>query len=385
MKTYKLSIIFFLLFNHVVSTAGGFIESRLIFQNNNRETKKQPLKKIQVISIMQKVANWQFINQPNVKYDEREWMNATLFRGIMELANISHENDKYLNWLLAMGNRNNWRPYKRTYHADDIGICQIYLDLYKLDQNIKMIEPTQTRTDWRINNQPSSSLNIDYSDTTTLQRWSWCDALFMAPPVYAQMYNITHDQKYLDFMDKEYKVTYNFLYDKKEKLFFRDCTYFTKKESNGEKVFWGRGNGWVLGGLVKILKELPKDCEKRKFYEDLFKDMCEKIGQLQDKKGYWHASLLDPEAYPNPEMSCTGFYVYALAYGINSGLIDRGTYLPKVIKGWKALNKAVFSDGKLGWIQPIGGDPQKVTKDMTEVYGVGAFLLASSEVYKLAL
>ena len=51
----------------------------------------------------------------------------------------------------------------------------------------------------------------------------------------------------------------NYLYDKEEHLFYRDHRYFAKREANGKKVFWGRGNGWVLGGLVEILQALPKD------------------------------------------------------------------------------------------------------------------------------
>ena len=49
-----------------------------------------------------------------------------------------------------------------------------------------------------------------------------------------------------------------------------------------------------------------------------------------------------------------------------------------------ALTRAVETDGKLGWVQPVGADPKKVTRDMTELYGTGAFLMAASEIYKLA-
>jgi rhamnogalacturonyl hydrolase YesR len=111
--------------------------------------------------------------------------------------------------------------------------------------------------------------------------------------------------------------------------------------------------------------------------------MADKLATLQDSSGYWHASLLDPRSYPAPETSATAFYVYGLAWGIANGLLDRGTYLPVVQKGWEALVKAVHPDGKLGWVQPIGADPKKVTSDMTEVYGVGGFLLAGSEIYKM--
>ena len=35
-----------------------------------------------------------------------------------------------------------------------------------------------------------------------LERWSWADALFMAPPVYAALSKMTKDPKYVTFMQK---------------------------------------------------------------------------------------------------------------------------------------------------------------------------------------
>ena len=53
--------------------------------------------------------------------------------------------------------------------------------------------------------------------------------------------------------------TSEYLYDKQENLYYRDSTYFDKREANGKKVFWGRGNGWVMGGLVRMLQYLPSN------------------------------------------------------------------------------------------------------------------------------
>ncbi len=185
-------------------------------------------------------------------------------------------------------------------------------------------------------------------------------------------------------MNKEYKATYDYLFDKEENLFYRDRRYFGKKEANGKKVFWGRGNGWVLGGLAEILQALPKKDKNRDFYAKLFVTLCTRVAELQSPDGYWHASLLDPASYPSPETSATGFIVYALAYGVNEGLLDKNTFAPVITKGWQAMLDAVAPDGKLGYVQPIGADPRKVTRDMTEVYGVGAFLLAGNQIYKMA-
>ena len=204
------------------------------------------------------------------------------------------------------------------------------------------------------------------------------------PPVYAKLYALTKDKRYLDFLNKEYKATYDHLYDKEERLFYRDRRYFDKREANGKKVFWGRGNGWVLGGLAEILQVLPKEEPSRAFYQEVVVELATLVAGLQSSDGYWHASLLDPASYPSPETSATGFIVYALAYGVNEGLLDKKAFMPVIKKGWKALVDAVEPDGKLGYVQPIGADPRKVTRDMTEVYGVGAFLLSGCQIYKMS-
>lgn len=176
--------------------------------------------------------------------------------------------------------------------------------------------------------------------------------------------------------------TYHHLYDWTNHLFFRDDSYFGKQEANGTKVFWGRGNGWVLAGIANILELLPKDSGLRPFYVQLFVELAAQLSKLQDDQGFWHASLLDPDSYPSPETSSTALITYGLAYGLNHHLLDT-SYLPVVRKAWKALTSTVDQNGKVGWVQPIGADPKKVTREMTAVYGVGAFLMAGTEIIKL--
>ena len=337
--------------------------------------------KNQLLETMERVADWQIENHKKAKFHDLDWTNATFYIGLMDFSLLSKDK-KYYQWLKDLGSKYQWQPYFHMYIADDIAISQVYLDMYRIEGDLQMFNPTRARTEWVINH-PSVSHLFWGRGSTSFDRWSWCDALFMAPPVYAQMYNITKDVRFLEFMDREFRATYDLLYDKEEQLFLRDYRFLTQREKNGKKVFWGRGNGWVVGGLVKLLKELPESSHYHIFYKKLFVDMCERISELQDEDGYWHASLLDTKAYPNPETSSSAFFVYALAYGINSGLLDKDKYLPVIEKGWKALKAAVFPNGKLGWVQPVGFSPENTTKETTEVYGAGAFLLAGSEVYKI--
>lgn len=345
------------------------------------------LDKYAVTEAMEAVADWQISQTGSVKHHPLDWTNGALYTGMMSLAKVS-DKPKYLEWLAQIGRKFSWQPYFRMYHADDLVVSQMYLDMYRLKQKNKdsyrILMPTQARLDYVISHPSVGSLLLNYGDAQTLERWSWCDALFMAPPVYTKMYQITGDEKYLDFMDQEYKATYDFLYDKDESLFYRDYRFFPDKklEENGKKVFWGRGNGWVVAGLAIMLEELPSDHKLQGFYKKLFVDMIQKIASLQGEDGFWHASLLDPGAYPSPEVSSTAFFTYAMAFGINQGWLNKSEFQARIEKAWIALNSAIFPDGKLGWIQPIGEDPKKVTSEMTEVYGVGGFLLAGTEILK---
>ena len=94
--------------------------------------------------------------------------------------------------------------------------------------------------------------------------------------------------------------------------------------------------------------------------------------------------MLAPDSWPGPETSGTAFFTYALARGINAGLLDHGDYAPVVRRGWSALVRAVRPDGKLGYVQSPDDGPGQTDPDQTEIYGTGAFLLAGSEVYRLA-
>lgn len=358
--------------------------SRILAQKSSMD--KKPVAK-DIKSVMTRIADWQ-VKTP-LTHTGADWTNGALYAGMAEWAKIAGD-DKYYNWLVEMGDKNGWTYMHRKdprgrYHADDYCVGQMYIELYRKYKDSGMISPLRTYFDEILRNPSKVGMEFVFKDTYwATERWSWCDALFMGPTVWAKMANVTGERKYLDFMFNEFKATTDYLYSREDKLYFRDSRYFAQTEANGAKMFWGRGNGWVFASLPIIIMELPAEYENKAYFENIFKEMGAKIISLQDEKGYWHASMLDPASYPNPEMSATGFFVYGLAWGINNGYLDKKTYMPVVMKGWNAMKDAVWPDGKVGWIQPIGENPKNVTREMTEVYGVGAFLLAGTELIKLA-
>jgi unsaturated rhamnogalacturonyl hydrolase len=336
-----------------------------------------------VLSIMERVADWQLAH-PSA-HRTTDWTQAAGDAGMMALAGIASD-PKYRDALLAMGEANGWKPGPRLYHADDLAIGQTYAGLYFLYRDPKMIAPLRSRLDAILSAPPNvESLDFHQPFDQAAQLWSWCDSLFMAPPVWMQLFAATGDERYLDFAVKNWWRTTDYLYDPSEHLYFRDSTYFDRRETNGKKIFWSRGNGWVMAGLVRMLQLLPANHPSRARFERLFQEMAETILGDQQPDGLWRSSLLDPDSYPLKESSGSGFYAYALAWGVNQGLLDGAKFKPAIRKAWTAVVDSVDGEGKLTHVQPIGSDPKTFAEDSTEVYGVGAFLLAGSEVYRMVV
>lgn len=335
-----------------------------------------------VLRIMEKVANWQLNDwkQHGMRYRGYDWTNGACYTGFMALGEIDH-NPVYLETMYTIGDSLHWNTEPNRFTADDYCIGQMYAQMAILKNRPALIARFKTLADSIIAKPHNESL--EWKNDIYSREWAWCDALFMGPPALAYLATATGDRKYLDIAVKLWLKTTDYLFDKKENLYYRDSRFFTQYEANGKKVFWSRGNGWVMGGLVRMLENMPADYPERPKFVELYKKMAAKIASLQNADGSWHAALLDPSSYPIKETSGTGFYCYALAYGINHQLLDAAQYLPVVKKAWAAMVTSVHPDGKLGYVQQIGEKPETVTYDDTEVYGVGAFLLAGSEVMKL--
>ena len=322
---------------------------------------------------MKLVANWQLKRLPADA--QVDWTWAALYTGFMAVPD-KVAGDKYKQAMFRVAEQLHWQPGPRAMHADDLAIGQMYMEQHFIHHDATMMAPLRARLDAQI-------ATPDPRDPTR-PLWWWCDALFMAPPVYADMAAATGDQKYLAHMNHEWDVTTALLYDRSKHLYFRDASYLDKREKNGEPLFWSRGNGWVMGGIVRVLKELPPDSPLRAKYVVLLKEMAAETLSIQGKDGLWRPGLLDAGAYPLPEISGSAFITYAMAYGVNEGILDRATYWPAVEKAWAGMLTHVYADGRLGCIQPIGAAPGAYTETTSYVYGVGAFLLAGSEIYREA-
>ncbi|RYF20319.1 MAG: glycoside hydrolase family 88 protein [Flavobacteriales bacterium] len=341
-----------------------------------------------VLAIINKANNyWQANNKAEVR---SFWDHAAYHTGNMEAYSIT-KNEAFRQYSEKWAIHNQWKGAKSTDKSKwkysygesddyvlfgDYQICfQTYIDLYNLNPDEQKIARAKEVMEYQM-----STPKNDY--------WWWADGLYMVMPVMTKMYKLTGNQQYLDKLHEYFTYANSIMYDKKTGLYYRDAKYVypKHKSSNGGKDFWARGDGWVFAGLAKVLKDLPAKDKHRKEYINKYKKMAKAIIKSQQEEGYWTRSMLDPQHAPGKETSGTAFFTYGLLWGINNGYLKEKTYLPAALKAWNYLAKtALQEDGRVGYVQPIGEKAipgQVVNANSTANFGVGAFLLANSEMFR---
>ncbi len=310
------------------------------------------------------------------------WTRAVYYEGLMALYAVNPDK-AYYDYAVSWGNAHKWglRDGVATRNADNQCCGQTYIDLYEIDPQPERIKDIQASIDLML-----------ISDKT--DDWDWIDALQMAMPVFAKLYKITGDERYAERMYEMYFDTKEKqgLFNPKDNLWWRDKDFLPPyKEPNGEDCYWSRGNGWVVAALVRVLDIIPADAPHRDEYLQTYLKMIKALVPLQRPDGFWNASLHDPTNFGGKETTGTALFVYGMAWGVNNGYLKASRYKPIIAKAWNAMAKeAVHPDGFLGYVQGTGKEPkdgQPVTynsKPDFEDYGLGCFLLAGSEVYKMA-
>lgn len=342
-----------------------------------------PLSLEGVYDLMRRVADWQLANPlkgRNFKRNQLDWLYGAFYTGLMRFYQLSSA-EHYADEMINIGDQLDWELLHDIFHADRLVIADVWADLYEERENPEYIDKARWAMDIHLARNYEELTDVRFTDNPAkFEWWTWCDALYMAPPSFVSMSKVTGNPKYLEYADKQWWKTSDYLYSKEDSLYFRDDRFFEDLSENGTKIFWSRGNGWVLAGLARLLEDMPADYPNREKFEIQYLEMAHKILRIQDKDGLWRVSLIDPEYLDMGESSGSAFYTFALAWGINNGLLDE-SYKPAVKKAWVALSEHVNDWGRLGYVQQVAGSPYPFYDDQWQVYASGAYLLAGCEIY----
>ena len=338
--------------------------------------------KSEVLAVMSLVGDYAQTRYPASV--EAYWHDGVYHIGMMALFDASKSVDT-LAYTETFGNYNGWildRDVIAANRNNRLAAAQSWIAAHGAS-------PVADIADTRAEIADQSALSL--AEVTS--SYFYVDSQFMALPAFAMMGKLDNNDSYFDRLYELFNYTKSTLglYDSSAHLYYRDPSYIypARKTPGGGKVFWSRGNGWALAALARILPQLPANDPARAEYVTTFRQMSAALRAVQRSDGLWNMSLYDPAHYPGPEVSGTALFVYGMAWGINNGLLSKATYKPVVAQAWNAMvTQAVHPNGKLGYVQGVHQQPipaTQVTYESSTNFGVGVFLLAGSEVVKMAV
>lgn len=301
------------------------------------------------------------------------WARSAYYSGNQRAARVlTHRS--YVNWAFTWGSANQWLIGPEGANNANAFCCgQTYLDLYQLNPQLTFITDITNRVNAWVASSATNQL-------------TWIDAFYMAGPTFARMGKLTGNTNYYSKLWSMYSYLKDglALYDASASLWYRDTTYLypAHQTANGQKIFWSRGNGWVFAGLARVIEQMPTNAPHYSDYVTMFQTMAPAIKAVQGTDGLWRTSLLDPAQYPGPETSGTGFFTYGLAWGVRNGFLPASDYTNSIALAWNGLtNQLLSASGFLGYVQIVASAPGVAYATNTADFGVGAFLLAGSELY----
>ena len=234
----------------------------------------------------------------------------------------------------------------------------------------------------------------------------WLDGLYMGGPFYAE-YAMLFEEPAFDDIANQFIWMEKHARDAKTGLLYHAWDEskeqkWANKETGTSPHFWARAMGWYSDAIVDALDYFPVNHPKRKALIDILNRLVNALEKFQDKEtGLWYdvMNYNGPDKEKNYfEASASCQFTYAIAKGVRKGYlpaaklaIARKAYAGIVKRFIKVENGQTNLHGTVK-VSGLGGNPYR--DGSFEYYmsepvivndpkGVGAFLLASTEMEKL--
>ena len=217
----------------------------------------------------------------------------------------------------------------------------------------------------------------------------WVDSLMMYTVFAGQWGKLKGDKELISFALSQPMKFAQVLQAPKSGLFWH--AYFFQKHQTvpADQNFWLRGNGWALTSFIELIDAFTGELEWR--FEigqiiEIFQSLAKSIIQYQKKNGAFE-TILNRPGHSYDETSGTMLVAYAFAKAHRLGLLD-DRYLISAQKAFafgqtqlKKSKNGLSLGGISGPTNPGSGFTYKLVPRKSDLhYGVGAFLLAASEL-----
>lgn len=216
------------------------------------------------------------------------------------------------------------------------------------------------------------------------RRWTlWADDLYMSVVFLSRMAGLTGDRRYLDDAIRQVVNFHRHLFDERAGLMYHN---WYSDDGRPGVAFWGRANGWALLAQVDLLDRVARDDPRRDTLLVLLRRHLEGVVRRQDASGLWHQLLDRDDSFL--ETSASAMFTYALARAVDRGYVEP-RFAAVARRGWIGVASRVRADGAIeGTCAGTGvsdslADYYRRPTPLNDVHGIGAVLLAGSEMLRL--
>ena len=157
------------------------------------------------------------------------------------------------------------------------------------------------------------------------------DQIYTKGVFMARMGELTGEQKYFDYCVEQVLETDNLFYDPLTGLYDH---YYYAHLAVTNRIKWMRGTGWAAMGIVNILSCLPKDHPGYDKVLNVFHKIVIGVSAYQTRSGLWRHLVDRSDCFE--ETSGSTYIVYAIAKGINIGVLDP-LYRDVAMAGWHGI------------------------------------------------
>ena len=166
----------------------------------------------------------------------------------------------------------------------------------------------------------------------------WVDSLMMFsvfPAVYAKDHN---DQAMMEIAARQPRILAKYLQDPKDGLWYH--SYWVKQHTHypRKKIYWGRGNGWVIAALPMILEAIGEHEEKENIVAMLRKT-SEALLPYQRTDGAFE-TVINKVGKTYRELSFTALVAFGWMKAVRLGYLDK-KYLEPALKAYQCVVDAL--------------------------------------------
>jgi unsaturated rhamnogalacturonyl hydrolase len=286
-----------------------------------------------------------------------KWMwGEALFGYALSLLDEYAESDTYTPFLAAYCDHYTKHP-PRVDQSDTVAPALITYQMQKKTGNPAYRALTERCVDYIRNEPRLLEDSVNHLGNSLEGRFYpksvWVDSLMMFsvfPSRYAREQN---DAEMMDIAARQPRVMAKYLLDPEDQLWYH--AYWVKQRTHypGSRIFWGRGNGWVICALPMILEQIGEHPERAAIV-DILKATSAALLPYQRPDGAFETVINRPgKTYR--ELSFTALVAAGWFCGIRLGVLDRKRFFEPALKAYRCVVDSLREENGILVMPEISG------------------------------